>query len=259
MPNSTEMDFAQCIGSSQLWAALDGDPLIGVMVVCSKGRIMHANQRVAEVILGVDGEAGTMVNLPITEALPPVAGELHLHFAFRRQEQLASTFARDDGDFAALQRRAIDVRALGRESFGDLDRRVALGDERRLTGRRQLRRAIGEVDEPREPARRRDRFVAHDVGRYAFAVEQQRHAQQRLVEDALMVDATVLAHETNEPTGETVKRPHRDYNQSITDFTPYQPYVDAWTQKTAKAKLSPGLNSRSVFKTIDLILIGVGT
>ncbi len=95
MPNSTEMDFAQCIGSSQLWAALDGDPLIGVMVVCSKGRIMHANQRVAEVILGVDGEAGTMVNLPITEALPPVAGELHLHLGRQAKETGHPTMLRE--------------------------------------------------------------------------------------------------------------------------------------------------------------------
>lgn len=95
MPNGTEMDFAQCIGSSQLWAALEGDPLIGIMVGCSKGRIMHANRRVAEVILGVDGEAGTMVNLPITEALPPVAGVLHLHMGRQARESGQPTMLRE--------------------------------------------------------------------------------------------------------------------------------------------------------------------
>lgn len=95
MPNSTEMDFAQCIGASQLWSALDGDPLIGVMVVCAKGRIMHANARVAEVLFGVDGDPGTITNLPISEALPAVAGDLHLHMGRQAREGGHATMLRE--------------------------------------------------------------------------------------------------------------------------------------------------------------------
>jgi hypothetical protein len=48
------------------------------------------------------------------------------------------------------------------------------------------------------------------------------------------VDAPVLDAETNEPTGETVKQPHREPNLPITDFTPYQQYVDAWQAEKSK-------------------------
>lgn len=95
MANTTEMDFAQCIGPTHLWGALDGDPLIGVMVVCMKGRIMHANARVAEVLFGVDCDPGSIMNLPITEAIPAVAGELHLHMGRQAKEGGRPTMLRE--------------------------------------------------------------------------------------------------------------------------------------------------------------------
>jgi hypothetical protein len=48
------------------------------------------------------------------------------------------------------------------------------------------------------------------------------------------VDAPVLDPHGFEPTGETVKVPHRKINEVITDFGPYQKYVDAWYVEDAK-------------------------
>lgn len=68
------------------------------------------------------------------------------------------------------------------------------------------------------------------------------------------VDAPVLDPETNEPTGETVKRPHREPNLPITDFTPYQQYVDQWSVQAAKTKLRPALDGMVFPSSITRIL-----
>jgi len=48
------------------------------------------------------------------------------------------------------------------------------------------------------------------------------------------VDSPVLDPHGFEPTGATVKVPHRKINEVITDFSPYQQYVDAWYVEDAK-------------------------
>ena len=49
-------------------------------------------------------------------------------------------------------------------------------------------------------------------------------------------DVPVLNAETNEPTEVMTQLPYRRQNERITDFTPYQPYFDAWSAQNAKAQ-----------------------
>jgi hypothetical protein len=46
---------------------------------------------------------------------------------------------------------------------------------------------------------------------------------------------------------------HRDLNNRITDFSPYQPYVDAWNAALAKSKINPALDTK-LAKTAAQIL-----
>jgi hypothetical protein len=43
-------------------------------------------------------------------------------------------------------------------------------------------------------------------------------------------------------------------NQRITDFSPYQPYVDLWEAAAAKANINPALNGIGTGKTTAQIL-----
>lgn len=90
-----ELELSQCIGSGTLWNALNGDPLLGVMVVCMKGKIAHANNRAAEMLVAADADAAVLVGRQIAEALPPVAAELHMHQARQAKETGRSSLLRE--------------------------------------------------------------------------------------------------------------------------------------------------------------------
>ena len=54
--------------------------------------------------------------------------------------------------------------------------------------------------------------------------------------------------------GEVEFTDHAKPNEAITDFSPYQSYVDAWQAQAAKAKIVPALDSISTGETINQIL-----
>jgi hypothetical protein len=42
-------------------------------------------------------------------------------------------------------------------------------------------------------------------------------------------------------------------NNKIADFSPYQPYVDLWNAKAAKAKINPALNTMKAKTTAQIL------
>lgn len=79
MPHdAADTEIPAAIGLPALWSALDGDPLTGVIVASVSGKIVHANDRAAQFLIANNADPRTLLNRPIQEALPKVAGEHYL-------------------------------------------------------------------------------------------------------------------------------------------------------------------------------------
>jgi hypothetical protein len=57
-------------------------------------------------------------------------------------------------------------------------------------------------------------------------------------------------NEIDTETGAVTRKP----NETITDFSPYQSYVDAWQAEADKDKIAPALNTMSTGNTTNQIL-----
>lgn len=76
MPHdAADTELPSSLGVPILWNALDADPLTSVMVVTLAGKVVHANVRAAQFLVAPNADPRALVNRPIAEALPKVAGQ----------------------------------------------------------------------------------------------------------------------------------------------------------------------------------------
>lgn len=80
MPHdATEMELPFCMGAASLWAALDANPLSSVLVVSMRGKVLYANAQAARFLIAPNADPSTLLNHPVTDALPKAAGQHYLH------------------------------------------------------------------------------------------------------------------------------------------------------------------------------------